>query len=92
MLRTNSMSCSTTTTVWSPARLFKKLGRLFGLFVGHARDRLVHEQHTRLLRQQHADLEPLLLAVGQQPRALLRLVLEADDLEHALDLLPLRTR
>ena len=38
-----------------------------GLVVGHAGDRLVEQQQLRLLHQQHADLEPLLLPVRQQP-------------------------
>ena len=39
-----------------------------GLLRRHAGDRLVHEQQLRLLHQQHADLEPLFLAVRQRAR------------------------
>ena len=35
------------------------------LATGHPRDRLVQEQELRLLADQHPDLKPLLLAVGQ---------------------------
>ena len=63
--RTNAMSCSTTTTVWSAVDLLEQLGGLLGLGVGHAGDRLVDQQQLRVLREQHADLEPLLLAVRQ---------------------------
>ncbi len=45
--------------------LLQQLGGLPRLGVGHAGDRLVDQQQLRLLRQQHADLEPLLLAVRQ---------------------------
>ncbi len=38
-----------------------------GLLVGHAGDRFVEQQQSRLLHQQHADLQPLLLSMGQQP-------------------------
>ena len=38
------------------------------LVVGHAGDRLVEQQQLRLLHQQHADLQPLLLAVREQSR------------------------
>ena len=45
--------------------LAQELGGRLGLGVGHAGDRLVDQQQLRVLRQQHADLEPLLLAVRQ---------------------------
>ena len=68
MLRTKSMSCSTTTTVCSPASAVEQLGGALGLLVRHAGHGLVHQQHLRVLRQQHADLEPLLLAVRRAAR------------------------
>ncbi len=43
--------------------LFEKLGSLARLGVGHAGGRLVDQQQLRVLGQQHADFEPLLLAV-----------------------------
>ena len=54
--------------------------------VGHAGDRLVDQQHLRVLRQQHADLQPLLLPVRQQARLRAwRWSVEADDLQHLVD-------
>src|SRR3954449_11301722 len=46
--------------------LLEELGSLARLGVGHAGDRFVHEQQLWFLRQQHADLEPLLLAVRER--------------------------
>ena len=46
--------------------LLQQLGGLLRLGVGHAGDRLVDEQQLRVLREQHADLEPLLLAVADR--------------------------
>ena len=63
--RTNAMSCSTTTTVRSRLISLSSSAVCCGLGVGHAGDRLVDQQQLRVLRQQHADLEPLLLAVRQ---------------------------
>ena len=57
------MSCSTTTTECRPASERRKFGRAHRFLVRHARDRLVQQQQSRLLHQQHPDLEPLLLAV-----------------------------
>lgn len=39
------------------------------LLMRHPRDRLVEEQEPRGLHEQHPDLEPLLLAVGERPGA-----------------------
>ena len=46
----------------------EQLGRALGLLVGHAGHRLVEQQQLGVLHQQHADLEPLLLAVAQAAR------------------------
>jgi hypothetical protein len=43
--------------------LAQQFGRLLCFRIGHAGHRLIDQQQSRLLRQQHADLEPLLLAV-----------------------------
>ena len=56
------MSCSTTTTVWSTATWVNLAGALT-LSTTHARHRLVEQQQSRLLDDQHADLEPLALAM-----------------------------
>jgi hypothetical protein len=45
----------------------EQLGGALGLVVGHAGHRFVEQQQLRVLHQQHADLQPLLLAVGEQP-------------------------
>ena len=63
---TKSMSCSTTTSECRPASDMAELGGAHRLVVGHAGDRLVEQQQLRLLHQQHADLQPLLLAVRQR--------------------------
>ena len=44
----------------------QEIGGRRGLAVGHAGDRLVHQEELRVLRQQHADLEPLLLPMRQR--------------------------
>ena len=49
-----------------------QLGGLLGLAVGHAGDRLVEQQQRAVVDQQHADLEPLLLAVAQARRPAVR--------------------
>src|SRR5437016_5738376 len=53
--------------------------------VGHAGDRLVDQQELRLLCQQHADLEPLLLPVRETPRHSLAQCRQAYDLQDAVD-------
>ena len=62
------MSCSTTTIVRSAREVEDQLGGLLGLAVGHAGDRLVEQQQSAVVDQQHADLEPLLLAVARARR------------------------
>ena len=47
----------------SPRNVADQFGGGEGFGVGHAGDRLVDQQQLRVVRQQHADLEPLLLAV-----------------------------
>ena len=44
----------------------EQLAGALGLLVAHAGDRLVEQQQPGLLHQQHADLQPLLLAVREQ--------------------------
>ena len=45
----------------------EQLRGVVGLGIGHAGDRFVDQQQLRILRKQHADLEPLLLAM-RKPR------------------------
>src|SRR5712672_787987 len=63
----------------------QQLGGLMGLDVGHAGDRLVDQKQFRILREQHADLEPLLLAVRQAPRQPVARLGEPDGFQHPLD-------
>ena len=57
------MSCSTTTTVRSSAMRCSSSPVSSRLLGAHPGDRLVEQQQLGVLHQQHADLEPLLLAV-----------------------------
>ena len=59
------MSCSMTTTVRSPAEPAEQLAGGVAFVVAHPGDRLVEQQQLGVLHQQHADLQPLLLAVRQ---------------------------
>ena len=59
--------------------------RRLGLGVGHAGGRLVDEQQLRLLGEQHADLQPLLLAVAEIGGADVARVGEADRVEDLVD-------
>jgi hypothetical protein len=45
----------------------------------HAGDRLIHQQQFRILHQQHPNLEPLLLAMGQNPPQHIFLSGQTDD-------------
>ena len=58
----------------------EQLGGLGALADAHAGDRLVEHQQVRVLDQQHADLEPLLLAVAEQVGAHVEAVLQEDHL------------
>jgi hypothetical protein len=89
MRLTNSMSCSITITERSLADALQQLAGQLALAHAHAGDGLVEHQQLRLLHQQHADLEPLLLAVRQQTRFDVELVAEADFVGNRLH--PLRT-
>src|SRR5206468_11264572 len=62
------------------------------LLVGHARDRFVHEEQLGILRDHHADLEPLLLAVRQGAGQGARPGGELDRLERSSDALALLLR
>ena len=53
------MSCLMTTMVCLPSSV-QQLTGLVCFFVGHAGGGFIHEEHFRILRQQHADFEPLL--------------------------------
>src|SRR6266478_5230049 len=59
----------------------EQLTRARGLFVGHPGDRLIDQQELRILRDHHADLEPLLFAVRQGAGLPIGLVGELHGLE-----------
>jgi hypothetical protein len=59
------MSCSTTTTERVLAISLSRIAVSGRLRIGHAGHRLVDQKQLRLLRQKHADLQPLLLAVRE---------------------------
>ena len=61
--------------------------RLLRLRVGHAGHGLVDQQDRRVLRQQHADFQPLLLAVGNLARQAVAMLAEAGDAQDLVDLL-----
>ena len=58
---------------------------LLGLGIAHARDRLIEQHQLGLLCQQHADLEPLLLAVTEIPRQIRLTLGQPDGLQRGLD-------
>ena len=58
--------------------LAQQLGGLVRFGIGHAGDRLVHQQEARVLGKQHADLQPLLLTVAEDAGRQAPLFGEAD--------------
>src|SRR5208337_1762601 len=60
--------------------------------VAHPRGWLIHQQQFGILRQQHADLQPLLLAMGESSGQPLLLVAQTDRLEDLLDAVALSGR
>ncbi len=68
----------------------QEFGRALDLVRRHAGHRLVHQQQLRVLHQQHADFEPLLLAVREDSSQCIALLREADDVEDLVDSLMLR--
>eukprot|EP01022_Parablepharisma_sp_SALTPOND_P030357 TRINITY_DN760_c2_g2_i2.p2 TRINITY_DN760_c2_g2~~TRINITY_DN760_c2_g2_i2.p2 ORF type:complete len:1280 (+),score=504.50 TRINITY_DN760_c2_g2_i2:6407-10246(+) len=74
------------------AQLVQQLGGARGLGIGHAGHRLIQQQQLRLLHQQHADLQPLLLAVREQTGHPMFLAVQTDQLEDVLDLADLLGR
>src|SRR5262249_3972951 len=65
--------------------LLEELGGLPRLGIGHARNRLVDEKKLGLLRQQHADLEPLFLTVRQRAGDAVAHRRQPDGVENAVD-------
>ena len=56
----------------------EQLGGLVALGDAHAGDRLVEHQQLGILDQQHADLQPLLLAVAQGFGRTIEMILKED--------------
>jgi hypothetical protein len=71
------------------AREERQLRRALRLLVAHAGYRLVEEQQPGLLHEQHADLQPLLLAVGEQPGHAARRIGEPDERQGIRDAIAL---
>ena len=63
----------------------QELGRALDLMRRHAGHRLVDQQQFRVLHQQHADFEPLLLPVRENSSQRFALLREADDVQHFVD-------
>ena len=60
----------------------KQLGGALGFLVGHAGHGLVEQQQLGVLHQQHADLQPLLLAMAQVARHAAHAVGQVDGVQH----------
>ena len=65
----------------------QQLAGLLALLGAHAGDGLVEEHHLGVLHEQHADLEPLLLPVGEDPGGAVGQRGQADGLQRLLDAL-----
>ena len=63
----------------------QQLGGLLGFGVGHAGHGFIDQEQTRVLGQQHADFEPLLLPVAQVPGPAVAVVAQAYGAQDALD-------
>ena len=60
----------------------KKFAGLRRFLIGHASCRFVNEEELRVLREQHSDLEPLLLPMRQISGLNVGSIFEANDLQH----------
>src|SRR5229473_6098486 len=90
--RTKDISCSTTHDRVLARQRQQELGRALDLVRRHAGNRLVNQEQLRVLHQQHADFEPLLLAVRKYSSRRPALPREADDVKDLVDSLLLRGR
>ncbi|MNH76804.1 hypothetical protein D3C73_290880 [compost metagenome] len=68
----------------SRQRLEQFSGEL-GFCIGHARHRLIEQEQLRVLHQQHADLEKLLLTMREQPGLTIDRGGQANRLQHFAD-------
>lgn len=69
----------------------QEFGGFFGFGVGHAGHGFVQQQELGLLRQQHADFQPLLLPVREQAGFALALLTQADQPQQLVDAVALLT-
>src|SRR3569623_1367547 len=76
----------------SPGEPDQQLRRALGLLMRHAGDGFVHQQRLGLLHEQHADLQPLLLAVRQFGGARMTLRSEHDRVQYRIDTVALLAR
>src|SRR5215211_3692573 len=58
--------------------------------IGHSRGRLIDEEYFWILREQHADFQPLLFTVRQQSGFSVSLRIETDQLQDLVELIALR--
>ena len=72
-----------------PSQTEKKIPSLSRFLVGHAGCRLINQEKLSVLREQHADLEPLFLPVSEISGLGFSTVLETDDFQHFEDTLAL---
>ena len=68
----------------------QQVPRAVRLFIRHAGRRFVHQEKLRVLREQHANFEPLLLSVGQRAGLRVRLIAEVDRLQDIVNAVLLR--
>ena len=61
----------------------EQLGRARGFVIGHAGHRFVEQQQLGLLHQQHADLQPLLLAVAEHAGLAVNFAGQVDGVQDA---------
>ncbi|KAG1244726.1 hypothetical protein G6F65_021638 [Rhizopus arrhizus] len=71
------------------AQFVQQFAGAFGLGVGHARHGFVQQQQLGFLHQQHADLQPLLLAMRQQAGGPPHLGPQPDQVQRFADLVGL---
>jgi hypothetical protein len=55
-----------TMMLWRAGQTHTAIARLAGLFVAHAGGGFVHQEKLRVLRDQHANFQPLFLPVTQR--------------------------
>src|SRR5215470_13461986 len=67
----------------------QKLPGLLALVFGHTGYWFIQEKERWLLHDDHADLEPLHLTVGQRPRLVMRFVEQSQELQGGRDLIHL---